>query len=149
MAETNLTAVAREMIEAFNAGDMERGKKVLAANSVYDEVATQRRLQGPDAIVQSWNQWRQAMPDVKGRITNTVASANTVVQEITWEGTHTGTLNLPGNSLPPTGKRQTTRATQVVVFDGNKVKECRHYFDVLSLLQQLGAVPQATRASGR
>ena len=45
------------------------------------------------------------------------------------------------------GKRQITRASQVLVFADNRVKESRHYFDMLSFLQQIGAIPLPTGAS--
>jgi steroid delta-isomerase-like uncharacterized protein len=149
MAEQNLVQAGRELIEAFNSGDGNRFKKYLAADVVYDEVATQRKIQGADAWVQLWEGWRRAMPDVKGTITNTVASGNTVMQEITWDGNQTGPLELPGGTFPASGKRQITRSSHVLIFEGDRVKQCRHYFDVLSLLQQLGAMPQQVRASGR
>jgi steroid delta-isomerase-like uncharacterized protein len=149
MAEQNLIGTARELIEAFNAGDTERFKRCVSMNVVYDEVGTQRKMQGADAWVQAWEQWRRALPDVKGSITGVVASANVVVQEITWEGTQTGPLDLPGGTFPPSGKRQITRASQVLVFERDRVRESRHYFDMMSLLQQIGAMPQAGKDSAR
>ena len=147
MSEQNLIGIARELIDAFNAGDGKRFKKHLAPGVVYDEVGTQRRIQGADAWVQTWEQWRSALPDVKGTITNAVASGNTVVQEITWQGTQSGPLQMPGGTIPPSGKRQITRASQVLVFEGDRVKESRHYFDMLGLLQQIGAAPQQAKAT--
>ena len=142
MAEQDLIRVARENIEAFNAGDWQRVKATLAPDSVYDEVGTQRRLQGADEIIQAFQGWKQAMPDAKGTITNAIASGNTVTQEITWEGTQTGPLMGPGGSLPASGKRQVTRAAQIATIQGDKIKETHHYFDMMSLLQQIGAAPQ-------
>ena len=147
MSEQNLIGIARELIDAFNTGDAERFKKHVIADVVYDEVGTQRKMHGADSWIQAWEMWRQALPDVKGTITSAVASGNTVVQEITWQGTHSGPLPLPGGTIPASGKRQITRASQVLIFSGDRVKESRHYFDMLSLLQQIGAIPQATRAS--
>ena len=142
MAEQDPIRVARENIEAFNAGDWQRVKATLAPDSVYDEVGTQRRLRGADEIVQALQGWKQAMPDAKGTITNAIASGNTVTQEITWEGTQTGPLMGPGGSLPASGKRQVTRAAWIATVQGDKIKESRHYFDMMSLLQQIGAAPQ-------
>jgi len=142
MAEQDPIRVARENIEAFNAGDWQRVKATLAPDSVYDEVGTQRRLQGADEIVQAFQGWKQAMPDAKGTITNAIASGNTVTLEITWEGTQTGPLMGPGGSLPASGKRQVTRAAQIATIQGDKIKETHHYFDMMSLLQQIGAAPQ-------
>ena len=142
MAEPDLIAVARETIEGFNAGDEKRYRATLAPDVVYDEVGTQRRIEGADALAQCWEAWRKAMPDVKGTVTNAVASGDTVVLEITWAGTHTGPLVGPGGTLPASGKRQVTRAALVSMFRGNKIRESHHYFDMMTLLQQLGAVPR-------
>ena len=82
------------------------------------------------------------MPDVKGTVTNAFASGNNAVLEVTWEGTQTGPMDGPGGTLPPSGKRQTTRAAWVFEFDGDKIKESRQYFDMLSFMQQIGAMPR-------
>ena len=75
-------------------------------------------------------------------MTNAVASGNTVTQEITWEGTQTGPLVGPGGTIPPSGKRQVTRAAWIAIIEEGKIKESRQYFDMMALLQQLGAAPQ-------
>jgi steroid delta-isomerase-like uncharacterized protein len=141
MAEQDLIRVARGIVDAFNAGDWERCKEALVPDALYDEVATSRRLNGVGDIIPCWQAWKGAMPDVKGSVTNAVASGNTVVLEVTWEGTHTGPLAGPKGAIPPTGKRQTTRAGWILNFDGGKIKESRHYFDMLSFMQQLGILP--------
>jgi len=142
MAERDLINEARGLVDAFNAGDWERCKAAITSDSHYDEVGTSRRLRGVAEIVPCWQEWKAAMPDVKGTVTNTLATGNTVVLEVTWKGTHTGPLKGPKGTLPPTGKQQTTRATWVLNFEGGKIKESRHYFDMLSFMQQIGALPQ-------
>jgi steroid delta-isomerase-like uncharacterized protein len=142
MAEQDLIRAARGVVDAFNAGDWEGCKAALASDALYDEVATSRRLQGVADIIAGWQTWKEAMPDTKGTVTSAFATANTVVLEITWRGTHTGPLQGLGGTVPATGKQQTTRAAWVLNFDGGKIKESRHYFDMLSLMQQIGALPQ-------
>src|SRR4030095_9319343 len=85
------------------------------------------------------------MPDVKGTVSHAVASGNTVVLEVTWAGTQTGALQGPSGTVPPTGKRQTTRAGSILHFEGAKIKDSRHYFDMLAFLQQLGVIPRCSR----
>ncbi len=142
MAEQELIAAARGVVDAFNASDWERCKAALASDSVYDEVGTSRRLQGAAAIIPCWQAWKQAMPDVKGTVNHALATGNTVVLEVTWKGTHTGPLQGPSGTVPATGKSQSTRAGWVLTFDGGKIKESRHYFDMLSFMQQLGLLPR-------
>ena len=75
--------------------------ETLGPGLLYDEVATSRRLNGVGDIIPCWQAWKGAMPDVKGSVTNAVASGNTVVLEVTWEGTHTGPLAGPKGAIPP------------------------------------------------
>ena len=140
MAERDL--IARGLVDAFNASDWERCKAAITSDSLYDEVGTSRRLRGVAEIIACWQTWKEAMPDVKGTVTNGLATGSTVVLEVTWKGTHTGPFKGPKGTLPPTGKQQTTRASWVLNFEGGKIKESRHYFDMLSFMQQIGALPQ-------
>ena len=141
MAEQDLINVARGLVDAFNRSDWDWCRAALTADSLYDEVGTSRRLQGVAQIIDCLQGWKEAMPDVKGTVTNTVATGNTAVLEVTWHGTHTGPLAGPSGSLPATGKQQTTRSGWMLNFDGGRIKESRHYFDTLSMMQQLGALP--------
>jgi steroid delta-isomerase-like uncharacterized protein len=142
MAEQDLIRAARGVVEAFNASDWERCKAALAPDSLYDEVGTSRRVQGVDDIIRCWQAWKGAMPDVKGSVTNALVTGTTVALEVTWQGTHTGPLVGLKGTVPATGKQQTTRASWVLNFNGGKIKESRHYFDMLSFMQQLGILPQ-------
>ena len=128
------------MVDAFNAADWDRCKAILTEDSVYDEVGTSRWLAGHDEIVPALQGWREGMPDVTGTFESAVAMGNTVVLEVTWRGTHSGPL--PGSSGPiaATGKQQTTRSGWVMDFEGGRVKRSRHYFDMLSFMQQFGVL---------
>ena len=141
MPGKDLTKISRDYIEAFNAANWSRVKETLTGNSVYNEAGTQRRIQGSDAIVTALQGWKRAFPDAKGKVTNTVSTGNNVLLEITWEGTHTGPLEGPGGTIAATGKRQVTPAAMLILFEEDKIKESRHYFDMMTLLQQIGAVP--------
>jgi steroid delta-isomerase-like uncharacterized protein len=113
--------------------------------SVY-ELATQRRVQGPDAIVELSKGWRQAFPDAKGTITKAVESGDTVVLEIIWEGTHNGELKSAMGAIPATYKRVKIPAVEVVTFKGDKIAETKHYFDLMTMLAQIGALPAPATA---
>ncbi len=141
MTEQDLIKTARSVLDAFNDNDWGRYGSLLTPNALYNEVGTQRRLQGVAEIVQGLQGWKEAMPDVKGTVTNAFANVDRAVLEITWEGTHTGPLAGPGGTIPASGKRQVTPSAWVFDFDGDKIRESRNYFDMLAFLQQIGAVP--------
>ena len=143
---TDKVRLAKEGIEAFSAGDWERFKAPLSSDAVYEELATQRKVQGPDQIVEASKGWKEAFPDATGTITKVTEGADTVVLEITWQGTHTGDLVSPMGTIPASQKRVKISAVQVVRFKGDKVAETRHFFDLMTLLDQIGAVPMPATA---
>jgi steroid delta-isomerase-like uncharacterized protein len=134
--------IAREQVDAFNNGDWERLQAGLAADARYHEFATQREVEGPEKIVELFKGWKTAFPDATGTVTSAVGSGNTAALEVTWKGTHTGPLETAEGTIPASGKRQETPAAIVFTFEGGKIKENRQYFDLMTLLKQIGAQPQ-------
>ena len=65
-------------------------------------------------------------------------SGNTVVLEATWKGSHTGPLQTPKGSIAATGRPIEVRACIVMEIVGDKAKAQRHYFDMATLLDQIG-----------
>ena len=104
MADQDVSAVIRENLAAFNAGDRAKFKGTLTRDSVYDELGTQRQAKGPDEIAETTFGWREAFPDAKGDIGSMVVSGASAAVEITWTGTHTGPLQGAGGTIPASGK---------------------------------------------
>ena len=142
MGEQDVIRLARDFVDAFNKSDWDRSRAQLPANTVYNGLGSQRSLKGPDEILEAMKSWKQAMPDFKGTVTNSFASGNRVTLEVTWRCTHTGPLVSPAGTIPASGKSQTTPAAFVFEYDGDKIRESHHYFDMVTLLTQIGAMPQ-------
>lgn len=138
MTEQEMIHVARENIEAFNDGDMKRFKATLAPDSAYDEMGSHRHVRGAEWIVEAARDWKEAFPDAKGTITKAVAGDGAATVEVIWEGTHTRPLVGPGGTIPASGKHQVTRSVQVLSFEGGRIKESHRYFDMMTLVQQVG-----------
>ena len=137
-----MITIAREQVEGFNSGDWERVRAGLASDSRLDELGTERKVEGPEKIVELFKGWKQAFPDAAGTVTSAIASGNTAALEVTWKGTHTGPLTTAEGMIPASGKRQETPAAIFFTFEGDKIKESRHYFDSLTLLKQIGEQPK-------
>jgi len=134
-----LTETAKALIIAYNDKNWEKAKAAMTPDFLYDEVGTGRRIEGADLTVAAWKGWAQAFPDSKGSFDRThVAGNDTVVLELTWRGTHQGPLEMPTGSIPATGRRIEIRAVAIVEVKGEKARAQRHFFDMASLLQQLG-----------
>ena len=129
-------------MDAFNNGNWELMRGQLAFDSRYDELGTQRKIENPQKIIELFKGWKAAFPDGAGTVTSAVSSGNQVALEVTWKGTHSGPLETAEGTIPASGKRQETPAALFYTFEGNKIKESRHYFDSLTLLKQIGVQPK-------
>jgi steroid delta-isomerase-like uncharacterized protein len=134
-----LINAAKAPFLAYNDKNWERAKASMTPDFVYDEVASGRKVTGIDATLGLWKGWAEAFPDSKGSFHNAHAAEDgTVVLELTWKGTHQGPLQTPKGPIAATGKRIEIRACALVELAGEKVREQRHYFDMATLLQQIG-----------
>src|SRR5205809_3767750 len=127
-----IVKIAREQVDAFNNGDWEKMQALLASDSRYDELGTQRKIEGPEKIVELFQGWKTAFPDAAGTVTSALGSGNKAALEVTWKGTHTGPLGTAEGTIPASGKRQETPAAFVFEFEGGKIKESRMYFDSMA-----------------
>lgn len=141
VAVLNEVSIVEEHIRAFSNKDWAAWAKTIHPEATYQEYATNRMAKGSDAIMEGLKTWVDAFPDIKGTVTNTVAEGDRVVLEITWSGTHRGTLAGPMGAIAPTGRQGEIHGVEVFVFEGDLIKEMRHYFDTMELLRELGIMP--------
>ena len=134
-----LTNAAKAVIQAYNDKNWEQAKASITPDFVYDEVPTGRKVTGIDDTLAAWKGWAQAFPDSKGVFGDAhVAEDGAVVLEVTWKGTHQGSLQTPKGPISATGKRIEVRACAIFQIAGEKASSQRHYFDMATLLQQIG-----------
>ncbi|HEX9688541.1 MAG TPA: ester cyclase [Thermoanaerobaculia bacterium] len=138
MPQKSVADLAKEQVIAYNEKDWDRARAALAPEVVYDEVGTHRKLEGVDDVLTAWKGWATAIPDSRATFHSETVSGNTAVLEITWKGTHSGPLNTGEREIPATGKKIELRAIQVVDVANDKVKSVRQYFDMGTLLDQIG-----------
>lgn len=136
MSEQDNIAAVKESFEAFNRGDLNGAVAAYAEDA--EVVAPTGPQRGKAQILAALQGWRTAFPDVKAQITNQVASADQVATEVTFRATHTGPLAGPGGTIPATGKSTTITAAFVQSFRNGKVQSERDYYDMATLMQQLG-----------
>lgn len=141
MSRQDLIKVAKASVEAYNQKDWKAARKVLSRDVVYDEVATNRTIEGSDDVVETWRQWAKAFPDSRASFEKPLVDGNFVVLGLRWRGKQSGPLSLPTGEILPTGKKIDFRACQVIHVADGKIVEIRHYFDMMTMLTQLGVAP--------
>ncbi|HTN27702.1 MAG TPA: ester cyclase [Burkholderiales bacterium] len=92
---------------------------------------------GPKAVADRYLQQWRGFPDFKVRVRKIVAEGtNYVVTENEWRGTHRG----PFFGFAPTGRRARVRACVLWEFRGSRLRAETIYFDLASVLSQVGAI---------
>jgi steroid delta-isomerase-like uncharacterized protein len=140
----NVIEIAKAALTAYNDKNWSKAKDTLAADAVYDEKGTHRRIQGAGEIIEAWQGWAKAFPDSKATIVREFASGDTAVLEL--KGVHTGPLQTPTGTIPASNKPIEMPACQVVQVEDGKIKSGSHYFDMLTMLTQIGATKSAAAA---
>ena len=135
----NVIEIAKASITAYNEKDWGKAKDLLAADAVYDEKGTHRRIQGDGNIIDAFQGWANAFPDSKATFVSEFGSGDTAVLELVWKGVHTGPLQTPTSIIPASNKPVEMPACQVIQVEGGKIKSASHYFDMLTMLTQIGA----------
>ena len=140
-------AVARSYYDAWNRRDFDAERATLADDVVVTVVGTGERLEGAADVVEAEKGWAVAFEDGTVEIDHVVVAGDTVVVEYTGRGTHTGPLQTPDGEVPATGRTGSLGFCDVITIRNGKIAEMRAYFDTMSLMVQLGLLPESAAAS--
>lgn len=138
MTEQALVEAAKASVIAYNNKDWDAVRRVTDSGVVYDEVGSHRKVQGIDNVLPLWQGWAAGLPDSKATFEQVYVSGDTVILELIWRGTQTGTLRMPAGDIPATGRPIEVRACQIIKVADGRTRSIRHYFDVATILAQLG-----------
>jgi steroid delta-isomerase-like uncharacterized protein len=91
-------------------------------------------------VLTLFHAYRAAFPDLHMKPVDVLASGDRTVARVTVSGTQTGDFM----GMPATGRHAEVELIDIMRFDGAGLV-CEHWgvVDMLSLLQQLGALPEA------
>jgi predicted ester cyclase len=141
----NAQEIGARFVEAFNAHDEARIRELNAENTKF-EAPGDVNIEGGEAATQYAMAWIHGFPDARITVHNEFSSGDWVAQEITFEGTHEGTLSGPGGDIPATHKRLIGRAVQIFNVEGDAITDTRLYYDQVQVMTQLGLMPEPATA---
>jgi len=133
--ETNTTVASRWYEEVFNAGNLALIDELFAPNFVDHDPSNP--LPGLDGVRQLVSMYRGAFPDLHLTIEDEITEGDRVVTRFTGRGTHKGSLM----GIPPTGKRVTIAAIDILRFENGRIAEHWGNPDLLGMMRQLGVIP--------
>jgi len=141
MSETNKAIVRRLVEEAQQNGNHETIDELLAEDFV-DRTPLPGLRGDRDSIHILFDSLRSAFHNMRVTISEQIADDYKVVTRKTFTGTHGG----PFLGIPPSGRPIDLEVVDIITLNGGKIVEHRVIFDQLTLLRQLGAIPEAPAA---
>ena len=144
MSPKDVETLVRAVYDAYNRNDFEAAMALHHPDTETLVVATGQRLLGHDGVREYMGSWTTAFPGSQVEVRNVVAGEDGAVVEFVGRGVHGGPLQTPGGVIPPTGRTVEIPFADVWAARDGKLAGSRVYFDVLTILGQIGAAPPAT-----
>ncbi len=137
MSAEEYKAIARRTWEIVNQRNPDLIEEFYPPDFVWHE---------PDQDIRGYEQARQfvsmylsAFPDLNATVEDVIAEGDKAVTRYTIRGTHQGEIEEFG---PPTGRQVEIKGITIHRIEDGKIVEEWERYDNLSLLQQLGLVPE-------
>jgi steroid delta-isomerase-like uncharacterized protein len=136
--------LARRFYEdVMTRGDLAAVDELLTADFVDHEEGPPGTPEGIEGVKFFVTTFREAFPDLQVTIEDTIESGDRLAIRATMRGTHDGELM----GVPPSGRSVELGMIDIVRVEGDRVAEHWGATDNLSLMQQIGAIPEEAAAS--
>jgi steroid delta-isomerase-like uncharacterized protein len=139
-------ALGRTFVELFNAHQsdsawLDKALASLSEDCEIIDVPSGWTSGGPNGYKQLLLFFADGFPSGSVEITNLFATEDQAVIEFVGRGTNTGPLHLPTGDIPATGRPAELRFCDAMQIRNGKIVSLHIYYDVMTMLQQLGLVP--------
>ena len=136
--ENSSLAKNKAVIRNLYEGILNTGKLELLKEIISEEYTDVRGEKGAEAFVETVNSVRIGFPDIKWTVEDLMAEGNKVIVRWSWKGTNKGSFR----GLPASNKDVVDNAIAIYEFSGDKIIKAWIQSDKLSVLQQIGIIPQ-------
>lgn len=137
------TTIHRDIAECWNKRDFAAMREQLHSEYTFTGGDGKEITGGPDAGLNVARMWASAFPDGTLEVRRVFTQGNTAIAEMVGRGTHNGSLM----GIAPTGKPVEIVICNVVELRDGKVYREREYLDMMSIMNQIGAVTAPGKAA--
>jgi steroid delta-isomerase-like uncharacterized protein len=134
---TDAGRILEDYLAALNAHDVERIASLFTEDCIFEDVPTGIAHYRKEGVKANFSMEFTAFSDYKVEIKTIIVAGEYAATEAVMSATHTGALPM----LPATGKSVSVRAASVLEMRGDKIKRNSNYFNMASMMQQLGVMP--------
>ena len=141
MSEENKAIVRRGIEEILNRGRMDVADEIFAPDFVFHTPAQPEPFYGPAGFKQYVSTIRSAFPDIRFTVEDLFSDTDAVVARWSAQLTHRGEFF----GIPPTGNTATLTGIHTYHLKDGKITEEWQELSALSLIQQLGVLPNVDK----
>ena len=135
--------IVKKFFDSVGNRDLDGAMSCLSDDHVSHDHGTGMVMTGLDENRADMENWLSMMSEMKVEILNSVESGNSVVVEMKMTGINTGDIMMQdGTKGPSTGKSVEMNGCQVMEFDGDKMTKSSQYYSMMSMMAQLGLMPE-------
>jgi len=139
-AEENTSLVRRFVEEFWNKANTAAADELMAPDAeIHMPTGEMVNLDGLKSFA---GMFHGSFPDWHSTVEELIAEGDKVAERWTGRGSHRGELQ----GIPPTGKRVEVPGSVFYRIVDGKIVEFRGLFNIISLMQQLGAIPSPQQA---
>jgi len=136
-ARTTQQRLLDDWVRHWSSHDLDQLVTLFTDDLVYEDVTMGAVNHGKGELRAFGEGFFAGFPDVTFEMTSRFATGSQGGAEWVMRGTHRG--DLPG--MPATNKSVDVRGASIFEFAGEKIRRCSDYWDMATLLKQLGLMP--------
>ena len=135
---TDIKRWADDLFRAWNSHDVNKMVSFLTDDGIYEDVALGIVKHGKKEIVEFTNSMLLDSPDVKFELKSVFGTGDWAGIEYVMSGTHVHS-SIP--TMPATGKTFSVRIAGIFQLRNGKYSRHSDYYNLVTMLQQLGLMP--------
>ncbi|QDI05163.1 MULTISPECIES: ester cyclase [Xanthomonas translucens group] len=138
MTVTENKALMNRFVDFINTADAALGEQLVSPDAIFYVPGRPAPLRGQQGYLEIIAMMRSGFPDIQWTLDETIAEDDKIAARFTMRGTHQGAFF----GVPATGTKIAVQAMNIYRFAKGKIVEERGQPDLMSLMQQIGALPQ-------
>jgi steroid delta-isomerase-like uncharacterized protein len=126
--------------EFINSASEELAAQLISPDATFHVPGRPEPMRGPSGYLTIIGMMCQGFPDIQWTLEEMVSEEDKIAARFTMRGTHEG----PFFGVPPTGSEIVVEALNLYHLSARKIVEEYGHPDMLGLMQQIGALPEAS-----
>jgi steroid delta-isomerase-like uncharacterized protein len=138
--------IIQSLVDSFNVRDWDAARRYLSDDLEFADLAMGHTAHGPDEFLAYAQAWAGAFSDMQLELRAAVGDDRHAAGDFVGRGTHDGPMPSPEGEIPATGRSMEEPFVWFCEVADGKLTAIRDYYNPLSIMSQLGLVPEQAQA---